>query len=1100
MAIRVALHHKTCYHYDRSVTLSPHEIKLRPAAHARTPILSYSLKVKPQDHFINWQQDPYGNYIARIVFPQPSDKLEIEVDLVADMTVINPFDFFLQAGYETFPFPYNAQMRFELGSYLQREACGPLLAQWLAQARAELLPGDAPRPTLDFIVDLNRLLREEIDYQLRFEPGVQSSEETLQKRSGSCRDSAALLMHILRELGLAARFVSGYLIQLKADQAALDGPSGPGQDFTDLHAWTEVYLPGAGWVGLDPTSGLLAGEGHIPLACSATPSSAAPVLGFTDKAEVSFSHHMQVSRVLEDPRVTLPYSDEEWARICALGHQVDARLAQDDVRLTQGGEPTFVSIDDMDGAEWNTAADGAHKRERALDLAQRLRAAFTHGALLHHGQGKWYPGESLPRWALNLYWRTDGEAIWQNPDLLAGNQNGDADLRHAVRFAQALCAQLAIDPVHLLPAYEDVVKQAHFEQSLPLGADPLKFNLDSSEERRRLARLLGQGLGHAVGYVLPLRARDDHSGFDSCRWQFRRGHLFLLEGESPLGYRLPLSSLGEPALLPPSEHDPLEQRQLPPLPLRTHHAGQGAPAQSTQQQSTLPQAHGLFHTALCVEVRQGVLYVFLPPFAFIEDWLLLLQEIETVAARLDLRLRIEGYTPPRDPRIRHLSVTPDPGVIEVNVQPASNWEELRHITETLYEEARQARLCAEKFMLDGRHTGSGGGNHITLGALYAADSPWLRRPDVLQSLIRFWQNHPSLSYLFSGAFIGPTSQAPRIDEGRDERLYELEIAFQQMDATCTPGQESSQAWLTDRLLRHLLTDLNGNTHRSEFCIDKLYSPDSASGRLGLLELRAFEMPPHARMSLLQMLLLRALVAQFWREPYKQPLAHWGLALHDRWLLPWFLQQDLYDVLDSLRTAGFDFDQRWFDPFIEFRFPRYGSVAYQGIEIELRQALEPWHVLGEEMNSQGVARYVDSSVERLQVLVRNLHDSRHQIVCNGRALPLQPTGTPGEYVAGVRFRAWSPHSALHPTIAVHHPLVFDVYDSWSKRAIGACTYHVCHPGGRNYATFPVNANEAQARRFGRFWPHGHTPGPGAAPAPERNPLLPCTLDLRRAPAK
>ncbi|WP_323143309.1 transglutaminase family protein [Massilia phyllosphaerae] len=1101
MAIRIALHHKTSYRYDRPVTLSPHEVRLRPAPHARTPILSYSLKVEPDTHFINWQQDPYGNYIGRFVFPEKADKLEFTVDLVADMTVINPFDFFIESYAETFPFTYPEQLKTELGAYLHKEPAGPLLNEFVAAVRRELLA--EPMSTIDFLVAINQRLQGRIGYLLRMEPGVQTPEDTLQLCSGSCRDSGWLLVHILRELGLAARFVSGYLIQLRADQEALDGPSGTAEDFTDLHAWTEVYIPGAGWIGLDPTSGMLAGEGHIPLACTAMPSSAAPVSGFTDKAEVSFVHEMTVTRIHEDPRVTKPYSEADWEKIERLGQRVDADLARHDVRLTQGGEPTFVSIDDMDGAEWNTLAHGEHKRALAGQLTQRLKNHFAPGGLLHYGQGKWYPGEPLPRWALNIYWRVDGQPMWSDPSLFSDDEAGEGyGNGEAGRFAAALVKSLGLAEGSAIPAYEDVLVQALREQALPANLDPLLADLKAPEERRRLARLLERGLGEVTGYVLPLKPREqaaDDSAWETSAWPVRREHLYLIEGDSPMGLRLPLGTL--PWVTPEERDpdfavDPFAPRGPLPAPHRNQRPSPGVAFRPVEP--VAPGAREVIHTALCVEVRDGRLHVFMPPMQRIEDYLALLAAVEGSAAQCQVKVRIEGYAPPRDPRVKLLSVTPDPGVIEVNIHPAASWDELVHNVTTLYQEARLTRLGTEKFMLDGRHTGTGGGNHATLGGASAEDSPMLRRPDLLRSLITYWQVHPALSYLFSGTFIGPTSQAPRVDEARDDNLYELAIAFQQMDKVLPTLSAGDKPWMVDRLLRNLLVDLTGNTHRSEFSIDKLYSPDGPTGRLGLVEFRAFEMPPHERMSLLQMLLLRALVARFWQQPFKAKLVHWGTSLHDRWMLPHFVTQDIRDVARDLRAAGYAFEEHWFDPFIEFRFPRFGTVVYEGVEMELRQAIEPWNVLGEEVSLGGTARYVDSSVERMQLRVRGLTDGRHVVACNGRLLPLHPTGVPGEYVAGVRFRAWSPWSALHPSIRVQAPLVFDLVDTWSGRAIGGCTYHVAHPGGRNETGAPVNANAAEARRVARFWPHGHTPGPMTVRKEELNPGFPMTLDLRWQP--
>ena len=1100
MTIRVALHHRTHYHFDRQIGIAPHEIRLRPAAHCRTPILSYSLHVSPEQHFVNWQQDAYGNYVARLVFPERGRELSITVDLVADMTVINPFDFFVEPYAEKFPFAYPAQLAVELAPYLEKEIPGTLLQAWLAQFRDG--GPTAGGNIVDFLVSINQKLQTTIGYLVRLEPGIQAPEETLKLGSGSCRDSGWLLVQVLRNLGLAARFVSGYLIQLTPDVKPLDGPSGPSRDFTDLHAWAEVYLPGAGWVGLDPTSGLMAGEGHIPLACTAFPSSAAPVSGAIDPCESTLDFAMSVTRIHEDPRVTKPYDDGQWLAIESLGRKIDDELAASDVRLTQGGEPTFVSIDDMDGAEWNYTALSEKKWHLAETLAWRLKDHFAPQGLMFFGQGKWYPGEPLPRWALGIYWRDDGKPIWRDAALIARNDavKSSAPI-DAERFIHTLATALGIPDKYVIRAFEDPLIAIQQEANLPVNVDPLSVPMKDYDQRSRLAKILGTGLEQIAGFVLPLEPLESNgknntdTDWASSPWPLKREQLYLLPGDSPLGYRLPLDSL--PERLPEDieidfDRDPFEERG------ELHDAEAGTSnTRRTNPYNKMPSKPGkVIRTACCVQIRNNLLYVFLPPLKRLEDAVNLLAVIEKVTSTLCVRIRLEGYPPPRDARLRILSVTPDPGVIEVNIHPAASWNELVTNTTTLYETARQTRLGTEKFMMDGRHTGTGGGNHITLGAAKAVDSPFLRRPDVLKSLITYWQNHPALSYLFSGMFIGPTSQAPRVDEARDDNLYELEIAFQQMDRVLAATEESKRPWLVDRLLRHLLVDLTGNTHRAEFSIDKLYSPDGPAGRLGLVEFRAFEMPPHPRMGLVQMLLLRALVARFWRKPYQASLVHWGTALHDRWMLPHFIEQDMRDIVSDLQASNYAFSSEWFAPFLEFRFPRYGAVVNEGVQMELRQAIEPWHVLAEEMAGSGTARYVDSSVERLQVKVNGLTNSRHLVACNGRYVPLAPTGVHGEFVAGVRYRAWKPPSGLHPTIDIHSPLVFDVVDTWSKRAIGGCTYHVVHPGGRNYVTFPVNANEAEARRVARFWNHGHTPGPMEVNIEQPNRNFPFTLDLRR----
>jgi len=1107
MAIRVALHHETTYRFDRQVTLSPHVVRLRPAPHTRVPILSYALRVEPREHFLNWQQDPCGNYLARLVFPEPTCSLRVLVDFLAELHVVNPFDFFLEPSAECFPFRYDPELGQELAPYREVSAVGPRLHTLLSTRT----PGTGR--TIDFLVDLNRRVKDAVEYVIRMEPGVQTPEETLVLGRGSCRDSAWLLVQILRHLGFAARFASGYLIQLAADETPLEGSPGPAHDFTDLHAWAEVYLPGAGWVGLDPTSGLLAGEGHIPLACSPDPSSAAPVTGRVDTSEVEFSFAMSVTRVHEDPRVTKPYTDTQWQEIDELGQRIDAELLAGDVRLLLGGEPTFVAIDDGDAPEWNTTALGPTKQLRAEDLLRRLQSRLAPGALLHFGQGKWYPGESLPRWALGCYWRRDGVPIWDDLALVAGEATpggfGDTEAQH---FVTALAKRLGVDPGFALPAFEDVAYYLWRERRLPTNVDPLNSRLDDPEERARLARVFEQGLSACVGYALPLSPAGDSGPvrWRSGRWRLRSEALFLVPGDSPMGYRLPLDAL--PWLAPLDalqgmERDPFEDR--PPLGPR-HPRSQ--PAFTVGRRPELDRSGGYkrtedlvrasfaepavssLRTALCAEPRGGVLHIFMPPIFQLEDYLELVEAVEETASALRLPVRIEGYAPPHDPRLAKLEVTPDPGVIEVNVPPAASWSELVHHTTILYEEARCARLRADKFQLDGRHTGTGGGNHLTLGGPTAAESPILRRPDLLRSLVGYWHDHPALSFLFSGLFIGPTSQAPRVDEARSDALVELELAFQELGES-PAGQPP---WLVDRILRNVLVDVTGNTHRTEFCIDKLFSPDGPRGRLGLVELRAFEMPPHPRMSLVQQLLLRGLVARFWREPYRPHLVRWDTQLHDRFMLPHFIEQDFRDVLLDLERAGFDFDIAWFAPHLAFRFPLIGSVVRGGLQLELRQALEPWHVLGEQPEAAGTVRYVDSSLDRLEVKVRGTAGERYRVTCNGRALPLHPTATQAEAVAGVRYRGWRSSACLHPTVPVHTPLVFDVVDTWLERSLGGCTYHVAHPGGRSYEAFPVNANEAEARRVARFSALGHTPGRVTAPpSVARSREHPFTLDLRRS---
>jgi uncharacterized protein (DUF2126 family)/transglutaminase-like putative cysteine protease len=1097
VSIHVALNHVTHYRYDRPVALSPQVVRLRPAPHSRTPVHAYSLKVTPGKHFINWQQDPLANWLARLVFADKTTEFRVEVDLVAELSVINPFDFFLEPRAENIPFEYEPAQRVELAPYLVRAPATPLLKAYLAEISRE------PRPSVDFLVELNKQLSKDIRYLIRMEPGVQSPEQTLKNASGSCRDSGWLLAQILRQLGLASRFVSGYLIQLKADVKSLDGPSGPEADFTDLHAWCEVYLPGAGWVGLDPTSGLFAGEGHIPLACSPEPGSAAPVTGFTEDCETQFTHSMKVARVWESPRVTKPYTEAQWMAIESLGRRIDGDLARGDVRLTMGGEPTFVSADDHDGAEWNTEALGPAKRKLGAALLGKLKARYAPKGLLHYGQGKWYPGEQLPRWSLGCYWRKDGEPLWDNPALFADESvNYGATPAQAATFLKTLAEKLGVDAKHVFAAYEDTWYYLWRERKLPGNVDPFDARLEDPIERARLRKVFKQGLDKVVGHVLPLR-RDERSGrWQTGSWFLRSERCYLIPGDSPMGLRLPLESLPWVSKTDfPWMHAPDQMQHVVPLPRYHDFVPQTrtAPGGSATERrpGEFESAAWINRTAICAEPRNGVLYVFMPPAQALEDYLDVVSVVEATCAELGFPVVLEGYEPPKDVRLDALRITPDPGVLEVNIHPAKDWDELVEHTTHLYEQAHETRLTTEKFMLDGRHTGTGGGNHFVLGGATPADSPFLRRPDLLASLLAYWHNHPSLSYLFSGMFIGPTSQAPRIDEARNDSVYEIEVAFRELERQMKMGPQACPPWLVDRIFRNLLIDSAGNTHRAEFCIDKMYSPDGPTGRLGLLEMRAFEMPPHSRMSLTQQLLLRSLVSRFWTKPYRPGrLKRWGTELHDRFMLPWFAWQDFEDVIAEQKDFGYPLAASWFAPHFEFRYPRYGEFSARGALVEVRAALEPWHVMGEEGAPGGTVRYVDSSVERLQVKATGIVGDRMALTCNGRLVPLAPTGNVSEFVGGVRYRAWQPPSALHPTIGVHTPLVFDLVDTWMSRSLGGCQYHVSHPGGRSHEDFPVNAYAAEGRRLARFFKIGHTPGRVEVRLEERNPNFPFTLDLRR----
>jgi len=1059
MRLQVVLDHRTEYRYDKPVSLGPQVIQLRPAPHSRTPILSYSLTLTPSEHILNWQMDPHSNYAARVLILQKTSEFAVQVQLVADLAPINPFNFFLEPGFEDYPFQYSPQLAKDLEPYRSTETAGPYLQSFLASVARD------KRGTIDFLVDLSRRVRDQVGYVTRLEPGVQSCEQTLELCSGSCRDSAWLFVQILRQLGIAARFVSGYLIQLASDEP--QDSIAPRNDSADLHAWAEAFLPGAGWIGMDATSGLFAGEGHIPLVCTPTASQAAPIGGTVEPSKVEFSNSISVRRLNDAPRTSQPFSEDDWSRLQQVAHQVDEDLEQHDVRLTMGGEPTFVGIDEPESLQWNIEALGQAKRNRGMALIRGLRERMTTGALLHYGQGKWYPGEPLPRWALGCYWRRDGVAVWENIDCIAReDQNHGFGSGDALRFAEALGRRLQVSSGNILPAFnpEDITSEP-------------------------------------AGYILPLRRRQKDSGelfWSTQLWFSCPGRLLLLSpGDSPIGYRIPTESM--PWVAPDDVNYAYEaSADLAELPQRQIHRtdlfDQEPASDALLPLSSSPEhAPELIRPALCIEAREGRLHVFLPYTRVLADYLDLLAAVEDTCEYLHKPAWLEGYAPPADPRLQSFTVTPDPGVLEVNLPPAGKWDDLEQINMLVFEEARRNRLAAEKFDYNGSHIATGGGNHIVIGGATVSDSPLLRRPDLLRSMVTFWQNHPSLSYLFSGMYVGPTSQHPRVDEARLDTLYELEVAFSQLPTgDCPPS-------VLDGLFRNLLVDVTGNSHRAEFCIDKLYPPPGSGLRLGLLELRAFEMAPHVRMNLANALLVRALVASFWKLPFQGSLVRWGASLHDRFMLPDVVKRDFSDVLAHLCQSGYQLEEKWFASHFEFRFPKIGSLAAGGIELELRRALEPWNVLAEETISGRTFRSVDSSLERLQVKIAGATtESRYVITCNGRKVPLQSTNVMGEAVAGVRYRARRLSEQLHPTVPVHAPLIFDIIDSWQQRSIGRCAYHVTSPTDGLYSTRPVNAGEAETRRTERFQKLTPQPSSVSLPADETNLLFPMTLDLRWPP--
>ena len=1169
--MRVLVQHRSTYRYPQPAALGPHLFRLRPCNHTQARIESYRLAIAGP-HRLYWQQDPHGNHVARATFPveHPTDALDVLVEVALELAPINPFDFLVDPRCKTLPFTYPDGLAAELRPFLDLD--DPAYARG-ARGQAFLAALPTTGDVVDAIVACNAQVAAAVRYVIREEAGVWTPEETLAHGRGSCRDSAVLLVAALRARGLAARFVSGYLIQLADEGMIPDQPRGLDRDVVDLHAWAEVYLPGAGWIGLDATSGLLCGEGHVPLCAVASPAHAAPLDGTSDTPADQVSFATSITRLGHEPRPTAPYPDEVWTALLAAADRADAALIAAGLDVTVGGEPTFTSREHPTAAEWNGAALGPSKWRQGRQLAQHLLERLIPGGAMLVRMGKHYPGESLPRWAIELIGRRDGVEVWPRRELSPG-----VDVDSARRLIAAIAIELGLDVDGLAgappyPAYEDPWRLLQDEAALPVGVDPRTAGLGDPLQRQRLARLLDRGAGEPVGWVLPLGRRGDLEdakanaipiatvGWRSDRWSVRREHLFLVPGDSPIGLRLPLDSLGQGAPPPAPREEPteLDPRQLtdedgeeprpdadPSAPREAlspeqreaarkaalvdvdplvrsaalrrnayrqlrHDASDPARARWNAEHPPILAAPPVtrddvatatagvarklgLRTALTIEPRDGELRVFLPPVTSFADWLALIAAIDRARVAAGLDCLLEGYPPPSDPNRHHFAVTPDPGVLEVNVPPTSSGRAHAELLEVVFDAALRAGLTAEKYLLDGRPAGSGGGHHITVGAPTPLASPFLRRPALLASLITFAQHHPALSYLFAGLFVGPTSQAPRVDEARQDTLPELELALDRAHAA--EAGAPTPPWLCDALFRHLLTDLTGSTHRTEISIDKLWDPQTPYGRQGLVELRCFEMPPHPRLATAQVILVRALCAAFAQRPYRAPLIRWGAQLHDRFLLPTFLTRDLLDILAYLADAGLALAPAAYLPFVDLRCPRIGTIGADGLELEVFNALEPWNVLGEELTAGGTARFVDSSLERIELRATGLTVERHVVIVNGVEIPMRPGHGPGVTVAGVRFRAWSPPHTLQPHLGVHHPLRIEVVDGWARRSLAAGTYHVWHPEGRAFDTPPLTRFEASARRAQRFTLDGGTPAPIPIRAVPRSADLAVTVDLRR----
>jgi uncharacterized protein (DUF2126 family)/transglutaminase-like putative cysteine protease len=1059
MSTRIALLHHIERRYSRRAVLPTHWLRLRPAPHTPSEIQAYSLNIQTRPHFLNWVRDPFENHLARLDLPEPVLDLTLEVELIADLKSINPFDFLVEPLAVTHPFAYPEQLQKELKPYLHVGRIGPRLADWLGvldQSRGYIL---------EKLNAINTAVYRHWSVTSRVTDGMPNPPKTdhsmteylemaLTRDHASHWEAACLLTLSLRSLGLAARFTSGYRIFL--------APAGspPGNDLASLHAWSEVFLPGAGWIGLDPAAGIFTHQGYLPLASTPDMLRALPVVS---QEQTEFDQHhetIRVRRLLPSPKPS-PYSDTQWADIGAVGHSVDTLLERADLRLANSTSLCFVADTPERASEWATTSLGTNKRASAEELLNRLRVRFAPGGIIHESQGEWFAGEMLPRWRLNVFFRADGRPIWQSPTLLGPLVKGAGlNAKDAEYFAQILLNKLGIPGHYLLPAHEDPLHELWLKRSQTQFQPPAEV-LSSPTKRQELAIHLSETRCEPVGYVLPLRWDPVSEKWTSGAWSFRRAALYLIPGGSSLGFRLPLDSLpiGDDAPTElTSERCQFEERPL----LPEIHGELSARLTTVMKTPAIEQADsdrpgkGAPRTALCLQIRQGRLYVFMPPLTHLEHYLDLLTTLEATAFGTGIPINLEGYEPPEDHRLLRLTLEPEAGVLRVTLPLSNNWNQSVEWLTTTYREAEKTGLRALRIAENGRVLPPGGSADLVLGGEQPACSPFLLRPQLLHSVIAYWQRHPSLSYFFSGRMIGPSGTAPRPDEGRADALYELDIALARM-----PKETSPLPWLPDRILRHLLTDPAGDMRHAEIRVDRLYEPNRPSQRLGQIMLRSFETAPDHRLAAAQLLLVRGLLAYLVERPVKDRLIDWGTSLHDRFMLPRLLWEDLSEVLRDLNEIDIPIQTEWFRPFLDLRFPLLGRVQLGDIGLELRPAQEPWPLLSEEATSAGMTRFIDPANDRVQVEVFGATPNRHVLVCNGRRVSLQSTGTKGQYVAGVRYKAWNPVATLHPTIPPVYSLVFDLIDAWSNTVLGGFTYFPPHPDAWHSLGTPIHPPETDS---------------------------------------